>query len=1372
MTTKKTVVCAALALATTAALYAQFAMAAGKAPKRGTTASGRTNVKYGLASGADQVLSAVYDSNTNSLRVEGGGGSSVSVQTNGVANGVQSVLNLVNGANIALTNAAGTGNVSVSFIGILPSSLSATAHTWLSSYNAATGAFTATQPSFLDLSGTLSTAQLPAGALTFSGTIVAGDCAKWSSSGVLADAGAVCGSGSGSITLAGDLSGTTTSQTVVGIQNHFVSSAAPNSGQVLEWNTAADAWTPTSLPAFGTVTSVGLSLPSSLFTVSNSPVTTSGTLTGALASQNANTVFAGPSSGAAAAPMFRALTATDIPALNYQAPLSSYVAPANEFLTGFTPPGTFTAAQPSFANLSGTATLGQLPATLAQFTGTITANDCAKWGSSGVLTDAGAPCGSGGSGAPGGANTQIQFNNNGAFGASGNFTWNNTNQALAESGTLTVAGLPNPAAPTLSTGGTTGTTSYSYAIVAEQGSATTAEGPAATIATGNATLSATNYNVITTPSVTGSTACDVYRTASSGSPLTIGKIGSVTCGSALNDTGLAASGSAPTSNFTGVITAQGFQVSGASTAGCLTLNELPSNGSYSLQLCSPASVASDVTWTLPTADGTNGQVLSTNGSGALSWVTPSGGGGFTAAGDLSGTSTSQNVVGLHFGSTGLALGAAPTSGQCLEYNGTNITGGACSGGAGGSSVWSSLTSPTASLTLSNAGYNTTYNQTSAANWTWANTTAATSATPQDSPVLNLNGTSWTGAGASTVDGYSLQAVPNSGLNATSSLLINRTTSAPGTYIGIELGPNGPLFYNPGGGEARIASTANNVVLATGNSSGIVVEPNSTEAAEFDMNLLKMTSASIEHAVANVTFSTTPSLNFANGDVQQFACTTAGAAISPTVTGQLAGEILTFVFVQNGATACTLTWPSNIHNGMTVSSALNSVSTQQFVVNAAGTDLYALSAGVSNGGGGLPASWSVSAQNTVLGKPLSGQDAVALQLEPNVASPAADVFQVYESGATPTTTCATNAKCAFAVQANGDVYLLGNALTLGQANQSTASSLSLFGGLPNQAYIKLGSGSLNAPAQPSIALASGGSLPASTTYTVEVTYTNSAGETTVSAASASVTTSSTCTASGSCEIVVTSPSAESGAVDYNVYASSGGAYAKATSTAVAIGTNYTITSAPSGSAPPSANTTGDAINDYLSMSASAAGVACVSSSAPGADCASGTWLTTQATLTPTPGNCVKWTGPNQIGDQGAPCGSAAPSLGALFVNPIDASGGVPASATQYAGISGSANSLVNQENMIEVPVPAACTAQNFYVFTTAAQSSTGALTFTLRQNGANTTLAVTLAASAAAGKYSNTTNTVSLNAGDLVDVQVANAATAASAPFSGFSFQCK
>lgn len=68
----------------------------------------------------------------------------------------------------------------------------------------------------------------------------------------------------------------------------------------------------------GTVTSVALSDGSSspIYTISGSPVTSSGTLTFTLNNQSANQVFAGPSSGGAAQPSFRSLVSADIPSLS------------------------------------------------------------------------------------------------------------------------------------------------------------------------------------------------------------------------------------------------------------------------------------------------------------------------------------------------------------------------------------------------------------------------------------------------------------------------------------------------------------------------------------------------------------------------------------------------------------------------------------------------------------------------------------------------------------------------------------------------------------------------------------------------------------------------------------------------------------------------------------------------------------------------------------------------------------------------------------------------------------------------------------------------------------------------------------------------
>jgi len=63
----------------------------------------------------------------------------------------------------------------------------------------------------------------------------------------------------------------------------------------------------------GTVNSVALTLPA-IFTVTGSPVTTTGTLAASLASQTANTAFLAPD-GSNGTPGFRALVAADIPSL-------------------------------------------------------------------------------------------------------------------------------------------------------------------------------------------------------------------------------------------------------------------------------------------------------------------------------------------------------------------------------------------------------------------------------------------------------------------------------------------------------------------------------------------------------------------------------------------------------------------------------------------------------------------------------------------------------------------------------------------------------------------------------------------------------------------------------------------------------------------------------------------------------------------------------------------------------------------------------------------------------------------------------------------------------------------------------------------------
>ena len=69
-----------------------------------------------------------------------------------------------------------------------------------------------------------------------------------------------------------------------------------------------------------------------------------------------------------------------------------------------------------------------------------------------------------------------------------------------------------------------------------------------------------------------------------------------------------------------------LDVAGTSAAGAnLKLYEDTDNGTNFVSLKAADTIASNVTFTLPAADGTNGQVLQTNGSGTLSFTTPSSG---------------------------------------------------------------------------------------------------------------------------------------------------------------------------------------------------------------------------------------------------------------------------------------------------------------------------------------------------------------------------------------------------------------------------------------------------------------------------------------------------------------------------------------------------------------------------------------------------------------------------------------------------------------------------------------------------------------------------------------------------------------------------
>lgn len=105
--------------------------------------------------------------------------------------------------------------------------------------------------------------------------------------------------------------GGTGAATALGARNAILPSQGGNSGKVLQTDGTNTSWE--AIAGSGTVTSVDLAAPASILGVSGNPITGSGTLTLSLVDQAANTVWAGPTTGADDAPAFRLLVSADIP---------------------------------------------------------------------------------------------------------------------------------------------------------------------------------------------------------------------------------------------------------------------------------------------------------------------------------------------------------------------------------------------------------------------------------------------------------------------------------------------------------------------------------------------------------------------------------------------------------------------------------------------------------------------------------------------------------------------------------------------------------------------------------------------------------------------------------------------------------------------------------------------------------------------------------------------------------------------------------------------------------------------------------------------------------------------------------------------------
>ncbi len=169
---------------------------------------------------------------------------------------------------------------------------------------------------------------------------------------------------SGAVTLAGTLvtANGGTGLTSVGTANQIL--GVNNGATALEYKTLTGGTGMTVVHGANVVTfnntgvtSVSLALPATMFSVTGSPVTTTGTLTGSFTTQTANTVFAGPPTAGPSVPTFRTLVAADISGAiqlykeNPSTPVAPVVTGANAVAIGS---GSTASGIGSFAEGAGT----------------------------------------------------------------------------------------------------------------------------------------------------------------------------------------------------------------------------------------------------------------------------------------------------------------------------------------------------------------------------------------------------------------------------------------------------------------------------------------------------------------------------------------------------------------------------------------------------------------------------------------------------------------------------------------------------------------------------------------------------------------------------------------------------------------------------------------------------------------------------------------------------------------------------------------------------------------------------------------------------------------------------------------------------------
>jgi hypothetical protein len=171
------------------------------------------------------------------------------------------------------------------------------------------------------------------------------------------------------------------------------------------------------------------------------------------------------------------------------------------------------------------------------------------------------------------------------------------------------------------------------------------------------------------------TGTSTFRPASTGSALSIRQASGQSA--SLIDVVSSAGSSLLTVGSSGAMTLLPFGTSAGNTNE-LRFTELAAGGTNYVGFKAPDAIAADRIWTLPSADGTSGQILSTNGSGVLSWTSAltstsgwgtTGNSGLNASSNFLGTIDSVDVVFRHTNSERMRM---TRNGLRVVQNGTPV----------------------------------------------------------------------------------------------------------------------------------------------------------------------------------------------------------------------------------------------------------------------------------------------------------------------------------------------------------------------------------------------------------------------------------------------------------------------------------------------------------------------------------------------------------------------------------------------------------------------------------------------------------------------------------------------------------------------------